>query len=238
MSEYRNSNVYEAAGDSFKEYLAKVFTKMGIALFVTGVTAFVVYLNIAQGGFMANVLSNGFALIVLFIAQFGVCIAISAGLTRMNQTTCTTLFYVYAMLTGITFSTLFIAYGFTTVFASFGFTAVMFFACAIIGHTTNVDLSKFSGLLMGGLIALVIASLVSMFVPSLRNSLVISYIGILVFLGLTAWDMQRIKAYYYQTTGTEIQGNLAVYGAFQLYLDFINIFLYVLRILGRNSNRN
>jgi FtsH-binding integral membrane protein len=115
----------------------------------------------------------------------------------------------------------------------------MFFCCAIIGHTTNVDLTKFSGLLIGGLIALVVATILSLFIPVLRDSLIISYIGVLLFLVITAWDMQKIKQFYYGTQGGmgTLGGNLAVYGAFQLYLDFINLFLRILQILGSRSNR-
>ena len=237
MSEYRDSNAYASASDSFRGYLTKVFTKMGIALVVTAVTAYAVYYNIMSGGFMLSILGSGFGMIAMFAIQFGVVTYLSTHLAKMNPSTCTTLFYVYAVITGITFSTLFLVYELGTIFVAFGFTAVMFFACAVIGHTTNVDLTKFSGLLIGGLIALVVASVASFFIPALRDSLIISYIGILVFLGLTAWDVQKLKSYYYQTNGDgTLQSNLAVYGAFQLYLDFINIFLYVLRILGRNSN--
>lgn len=238
MSEYRDQGVYTSAEDGFRSYLTKVFTRMGIALGVTALTAFAVYVNIASGGFMYGVLQSGVGSIILLVAQLGICIALSAGLTKFSTATCTTLFYGYAVLTGITFSILPMYYGISTVFMAFVFASVLFFSCAVIGHTTNVDLTKFSGLFMGGLIALVVATVVSMFIPALRNSLVLSYIGVLLFLGITAWDVQKLKALYYQSGsyGT-IQGNLSVFGSFQLYLDFINIFLYVLRILG-SRNRN
>ncbi|NCB32328.1 MAG: Bax inhibitor-1/YccA family protein [Erysipelotrichia bacterium] len=239
MSEYRDSNAYTSAADTFKNYLTKVFTKMGIALVITAVTAFAVYYNIMSGGIMLQLLGSTFAVIALFAVQIGLCIYMSTHLAKMSQTTCSTLFYAYAVITGITFSTLFLVYDLGTIFIAFAFTAVMFFACAVIGHTTNADLSKFSGLLIGGLIAVALASVLSLFIPVLRDSLLISYIGIFVFLGLTAWDVQKLKTFYYQTGGDGVlQGNLAVYGAFQLYLDFINIFLYVLRILGRNSSND
>ena len=143
-------------------------------------------------------------------------------------------------VTGFTFSILPLEFGLATVFTAFAFAAVMFFACAVIGHYTNVDLSRISGIMIGGLFALVLASVLALFIPSLRNGLVISYIGVILFGALTAWDMQRVKAIYYQTQGNEmLSGNLAVYGAFELYLDFINMFLYILRIVGsRSSSRN
>jgi FtsH-binding integral membrane protein len=113
---------------------------------------------------------------------------------------------------------------------------VLFISCAIIGHTTSVDLSRFTGLLFGALLAVVIVSVLGIFIPALRGSLLIGYAGLIVFLGLTAFDMQKIKQYYY-VPDEKIKGNLAVYSAFQLYLDFINILLYILRILGNSKSR-
>lgn len=239
MSEFNRSEVYVSEADGLRAYITGVFTKMGIALTITALVAYLGYAT----NLVIGLLTSGLGTVLYFVliaAQFGVCIALSAKLTSMKTSTATTLLYAYAALTGLTFSVLLYAYSAGTVFASFGFCAVLFFSCAVIGHTTNTDLSKFSGLLMGGLITLVITSVVSIFIPALRSSLLFSYIGIILFLGITAWDMQRIKQYYYGTSGGygQIGQNLAVYGAFQLYLDFINIFLYVLRILGRNSRRD
>lgn len=174
---------------------------------------------------------------LLVFVQFGLCISMGHNLIDRDTRTTNLLFMCYAAVTGFTFSTLFAVYGTGTLVGAFAFTSVLFFSMAIIGHTTNVDISRFSGLLMGGLIALLITTVVSMFIPALRSSLLISYLGIVVFLGLTAWDMQRIKQIYYQTGGYGTAAeNLAVYGAFELYLDFLNIFLYVLRILGTSRD--
>lgn len=171
------------------------------------------------------------------IAQFGICIYLSARLQKMEVSTANTLLYVYAAVTGISFSLLPFAYDIGTIFEAFLFAAVMFFGCAAIGNTTKVDLSKFSGLLMGGLIAIIVASIVAIFVPGMN--LMIAYAGVILFLFLVAWDMQKIKAYYYQLDGYEdMKEKMAVFSAFQLYLDFLNIFLYVLRILGNGRNRN
>ena len=113
----------------------------------------------------------------------------------------------------------------------------MFISCAVIGVTTDKDLTQFGTILMAGLIAMVLASVLAIFIPVLRNNLLFSYIGVALFLGITAFDTQKIKAFYYGTNpGETIHENLATFAAFQLYLDFINIFLYVLRILGNNRN--
>ena len=243
MSEFNQSQTYvNEAGMTLNAYITKVFTMMGIAVLITAAVAFGGYMSLVNGGFLMNMyLSGGISILYLVaaIAQFGICIFLSMKITSMQTKTATILLYAYAAMTGVTFAVLPLAFDVATVFSAFAFAAVMFFSCAVIGHTTNVDLTKFSGLLIGGLIALVLASVLSLFIPALRDSLVISYIGVILFLFLTAWDMQKIKQFYYGTQGGvgTLGGNLAVYGAFQLYLDFINIFLQVLRILGSRSNR-
>lgn len=239
MSEFNemNRSAYVNGELSLKDYMTRVYLKMGGGLLVTAVVAALGYFT----GFWYNFLmaTGTIGYLLLVVAQFGIVIALSSKITTMNPQTASILFYAYAALTGMTFSTLFMAYGIDTVFASFAFTAVLFFSMAVIGRYTKVDITKFSGILMGGLIALFVASIVSMFIPAIRNSLVISYLGIILFLGITAWDSQRISSFYYATNnGYGTAGaNLAVYGALELYLDFINIFLYVIRIVAGNRSR-
>lgn len=235
MSEF-NTNTYTQADDGLRNYMLKVFTKMGLGLVVTTVVAFLCYLSLMNGGFMLSLISNSIVWIVLLVAQFGFCIALSAGITRFSPMVCELLFYAYAAVTGITFSVLPASYGIDTIFTAFLFAAVLYGCCVVIGHTTHVDLSKFSGLLVGALLALVVTTVLSIFIPALRNSLIISYAGVIIFLAYTAWDTQKIKAYYYSENGYGSSDNLAIYGAFQLYLDFINLFLYILQILGHNSS--
>ena len=166
------------------------------------------------------------------------CVLLTAKLATMSTAAATTMFYVYAVLTGITFSVLPFVYGAGNVFAAFVYTAVMFACCTIIGHTTKVDMTRFSGVFMGGLIALILCTVLSFFIPALRENLVINYLGVLLFLGLTVYDMQRIKQFYYGTVpGQQIRENLAVFGAFELYLDFLNLFLRILQIMSRSRRR-
>ena len=243
MSEFNQSQTYvNEAGTTLNAYITKVFTMMGAAVLITAVIAFLGYMSLVNGGILMQAYLSGavsIGYIVLIIAQFGICIALSMNITKLQTKTAMILLYVYAAITGITFAVLPLAFDVATVFSAFAFAAVMFFCCAIIGHTTSVDLTKFSGLLIGALIALVVATVLSFFIPVLRDSLIISYIGVILFLVITAWDMQKIKQFYYGTQGGvgTLGGNLAVYGAFQLYLDFINLFLRILRILGSRSNR-
>lgn len=233
MSEY-NYNASASRISGLNAYIARVFTKMGLGLAVTALVAFITeYFGLYYRFYM---MTGGFGTLILVFAQLGICMSLTRNLTTREPKTTNLMFMGYAALTGFTFSSLFAVYGLGTVFSAFAFTAVLFICLAIIGHTTSVDLTKFSGLLMGGLITLLITTLISMFVPVLRSSLFISYLGIIVFMGLTAWDMQRIRAIYYQVGDYGTAGeNLAVYGAFELYLDFLNIFLYVLQILGSRS---
>lgn len=236
MSEF-NTQTRGFAQDDVNAYLVKVFSKMGLGLLVTALVAAITYFTGAFYYFYAATGSIGS--IILIVVEFGVVIYLSSKITTMSTSTANILFLVYAAITGFTFSTLLYAYTAGVVFGAFAFSAVLFGSCAVIGYTTHRDLSKFSTLLMGGVIALIVASILSIFIPSLRDSLIISYIGVLVFLGITAWDMQKIKSMYYQVGYSgQLADNMAIYGAFQLYLDFINIFLYVIKILGRSSSRD
>ena len=238
MSEFNNYNVYESTGESLRAYINKVFLKMASALALTTVVAYFGYRSLLSGGIIYSLVTSGFGFYGVIIAQLAVVFGLSFGLSRLSPTTAVVLFYVYAAITGVTFSVLPLAFELTTIFSAFLFAAVLFGSCAVIGYTTNVDLSRFSGLMMGGLVALVITTLLSMFIPVLRESLFISYLGLGLFLALTAWDMQKIKRYYYGTQeGTALRANMATYAALDLYLDFINIFMRVLQILGRNSRK-
>lgn len=242
MSEFRTQTTYADETSGLRSYITGVFTRMGIAVLITAVVAFLGFYSIATGGIMYSVLSSGIGSLMFIlpaIVQFGICIFLSTKLMTMQTKTATILLYVYAALTGLTFSVYGLLYDGGTFFTAFAFAAVMFFCCAVIGHTTSVDLTKFRGLLLAGLVAIIIASVLSIFIPMLRETLIISYLGVILFLFLTAWDMQKLKGYYYGTQGGQgtVGQNLAVFGAFQLYLDFINIFLYVLRILGSRSRK-
>ncbi len=236
MSEYNRPESYYSMGQSgtLNGYITKVFTLMGIGLAVTAAVAFAGYMFAdAVIGVLAG---NPFIMIILLVAELGCAVSMSAGLTRFSTNTCRLLFLAYSALTGITFSVILMAYDMNTVFVAFLFAAVLFASCAIIGHTTNVDLTKFSGLLFGALLALLIMTVLSMFIPILRNNILFGYLGLFIFLVYTAFDMQKIKSFYYNVGDGTVKENLAVYGAFQLYLDFINIFLYILRILGNRRD--
>ena len=242
MSEFNSqSQVYANDQAGLEAYVTKVFVNMALALGVTAAVALAVYYSLATGGAAYQILASdagSFVFLGLIIVEFVVVIAFSAGITKFSTTTVKILMFVYAAITGITFAFLPISYGAGAVVEAFFFATVLFACMAIIGNYTKVDLTKFSGMFRGALLAFVIVTVVSLFIPALRNNIWIGYIGLALFLGLTAWDMQKIKAYYYQLGEGTIKENFAIYSAFQMYLDFINIFLYVLRILGGSRSRD
>ena len=238
MYEYERNQAYTADAGSLNAYMTKVFLNMAVGLGLTALVAFLGYYSVMTGGIFYTILVSMPMLgIILLLAQLGIAIALGHGITKYSVGTCRGLFLGYSAMTGITFTTLALSYGIGTVFTAFLFAAVLFACCAVIGKYTNVDLSRFSGLFRGALIALLITTVISLFVPALRASLFMSYAGLLIFLGLTAYDMQKITHFYYSSGGT-LRENLAIYAAFELYLDFINILIYLVRILGsRNSRR-
>jgi len=240
MSEFNSqSQVYSQDTSGLKAYVTKVFINMAIALGITSAVAFGCYYSYVSGGFVLQLLNQfPYIMLIMVFVELGIAVAFSAGITKFSTTTVRVLMFVYAAITGVTFSFLPMAYDISTVFQAFVFAAVLFVCCAVIGTYTKVDLTKFSGIFTGALLAFVILTVISLFIPALRNSLLMGYIGLGLFLALTAWDMQKIKAFYYQLGEGTIKENFAVYSAFQLYLDFINVFLYVLRILGSGRSRN
>ena len=237
MSEYNTVQMTEDEQAGLRKYVNKVFLTMGAGVSVTAIVSFLGYYLLATEILSLQVYA--IALPIALIAELAICFILSRKITELATSTANMLFYTYAAVTGVTFAVLFVNINMETVFAAFAYSAVMFFSCAVIGLTTKVDLTKFKGMIFGALIALILATILSFFVPVLRDSLLLSYIGVVLFLVITAYDMQKIKEFYYGTQGGygQIGNNLAIYGAFQLYLDFINIFIKVLSILSSRSNR-
>jgi uncharacterized protein len=156
----------------------------------------------------------------------------SFGAQRMQASTLQLVFWVYAGLMGLSLAMVFLVFTGASVARVFFITAGTFAAMSLYGYTTQRDLSQFGSFLFMGLIGIVIASLVNMFVGSTALQFAISVIGVLVFTGLTAWDTQQIKEMYYEGDGSEIAGKKAIMGALRLYLDFINLFMMLMQLLG------
>jgi FtsH-binding integral membrane protein len=210
----------------FANYISGIFAWMFAGLTISGLVG---YLIAASGDSVKAIFYNPIALILLIILQLGLVIYLSARITKLSTNVARGLFLAYAATVGVTFSIIFLTYTSTSIMRVFFITAAMFFTMALIGYTTKKDLSKLGMLLLMGLIGIIIASLVNIFLGSDSLQLIISYIGVVIFLGLTAYDIQKIKKLH-ATFGDA--GNIAVLGALSLYLDFLNLFLFLLRIFG------
>lgn len=222
------------ASTALPALMRKVYVWMSLALAITGFTAYAVadIPNLQE-----IVLMNKWVFWGLIIAEFGLVIAISAGINKLSLTTATMLFVLYSVVNGATLSVIFIAYTLGSIATVFFITAGTFAVMAFIGYTTKADLSKMGKILLMALIGMIIATLVNVFfVKSGMFDLVLSYIGVLIFVGLTAYDSQKIKVMLMQAGDmSERSQKIALLGALSLYLDFINLFIYLLRIFGRRN---
>lgn len=214
-----------------KEYISKVYTWMLGGLIATALTAMLV----SGTEFLYTVMSSSLMWVV-FIAQFGLVIALSGWINKMSVGTATLSFFAYSVLTGFTFALIFQAYTTASIYNTFFIAAGMYAALSFFGYVTKKDLSGMGTFLFMGLIGVIIASVVNIFFASSLIDFIVSAAGVLIFAGLTAYDTQRIKEMYVlQTQGDEVATKGAIIGALMLYLDFINLFLFLLRFLG---NRN
>nr|WP_315381400.1 Bax inhibitor-1/YccA family protein [uncultured Sphingomonas sp.] len=173
---------------------------------------------------------------VVMISPLAIVFAMSFGQNRMSEGTLKALFFAYAGLLGASLSTIFVTYTDMSIAQVFFGTAAGFGALSLYGYTTKKDLSGFGTFLIIGLVGLIVASIVNLFLQSGTMSLVISAIGVLIFAGLTAYDTQKIKSIYAYVAGTPQQGKVAIMGALNLYLDFINMFLFLLRLFGSSRD--
>ncbi|MDO4512252.1 MAG: Bax inhibitor-1/YccA family protein [Bacteroidales bacterium] len=217
---------------SMASYVAKamqrVFGKMFLGILVT---AFVSLGIATSPALLQTIFASKLIFFGLVIAQFGLVIWLSAGINKMSGTTASILFYLYSAITGVTLTPIFFAYTGAAIVKTFFITAGTFGAMAVYGYVTKKDLTKMGSLLFMGLIGLIIVSLVNIFLASPAISWAISAAGVLIFIGLTAWDTQKIKQMAMETDERNV-GKLAAIGALTLYLDFINLFLHLLRIFG------
>ena len=241
----QNTNVKSSVADShvidqgLRSYMLKVYNYMGSALLVTGFVALLTFkfavlsLSPLQFTPLGNSLySSGLAWVVM-LAPLGVVLYMSFGIAKMSVSKAQTVFWIFAALMGISLSSIFVIYTETSITRVFFITAGTFGAMSIYGYTTKRDLTKFGSFLMMGLIGIIIASVVNIFMKSGMMYFVISVLGVLIFVGLTAYDTQKIKNMYLASDGSEMLGKKAVMGALTLYLDFINLFIMLLRLFGQ-----
>jgi FtsH-binding integral membrane protein len=219
----------------FPTVMRRVYLWMFLGLLVTAGVAGVIA---SRPGWLLLLYQMPLLMMVIVIAQFALVIALAAAINRLSLGTALLLFFLYAALNGLMFASIFLLYSLGSVALAFIASASLFAAMSIIGYTTKVDLTQWGGILFMALIGLIIASVVNIFLASTALDWIITYAGILIFLGLTVYDTQRIKK---QTAmllsqGDEVaMGRIGVLGALRLYLDFINLFLMILRLTGRRS---
>ena len=185
--------------------------------------------------YMHFYLTNSWFNWVLIIGLFGVAIGVSAGINRLSTGTAMLLFYVYAVMMGLFLAPIFLVYTSTSIVKTFFITAGTFGAMSVYGYCTNRDLTKFGNILFMALIGLIIAAVVNIFAKSTALGWIISIAGVLIFIGLTAWDTQQIKKLAAYAPDDTV-GRLAVLGALNLYMDFINLFLFLLRFFGASRD--
>ena len=223
-----------AMSTAFPALMRKVFVWMTLALAITGLTAYGVATSPAL---LSLIFSSKVTFFGLIIAEFALVFAISGAINRLSLSTATLLFILYSVINGATLSSIFFAFSVATIGKVFFITAGTFGAMALVGYTTKTDLTSMGKLLFMALLGIIIASVVNIFVASSGLDLILSYVGVLVFVGLTAYDTQKIKQMCQSAPDAgESTQKLALIGALSLYLDFINLFLYLLRIFGNNRD--
>ena len=214
-----------------RAHMQRVYGYMGGGLAVTGIVAYAA----AASGFYQAIAGTPLIWIVM-LAPLGFVLALSFGIQRMSAGTAMMLFWIYAAVMGLSLGGIFLVYTGTSIARVFFITAATYGAMSLYGYTTRSDLSGVGSFLMMGLIGIVIASLVNIFVGSSALQFAISVIGVLVFVGLTAYDTQRIKEMYLESDSAEIADKKAVMGALALYLDFINLFMLLLQLFGQRRD--
>jgi FtsH-binding integral membrane protein len=216
-------------------FIRSVYNWMAIGL---GLTGFVAFYVASSESLIRLIFGNQLLFFGLIIAELALVFSISARVHKMQASTATGLFVLYAGLNGVTLSSIFLVYAHSSIASTFLVCALTFAACSVYGMTTKRDLTSLGGFMAMGLIGIIIASVINIFVRSTGMAMIISYIGVFVFVGLTAYDTQKLKTMAL-TQPAGLDGGVirkgAILGALSLYLDFINLFLMLLRILGNRE---
>lgn len=219
---------------AFPALMRKVYLWMTLALVITGFTAFGIASN---PGIAYAIVTNRLLFWGLIIAEFGLVIGISGAINKLSAVTATLLFVLYSIVNGATLSVICMAYTMSSIASVFFITAGLFGVMAFIGYTTKTDLTSIGKILFMALIGIILATIVNLFVGSSMLNMIVSYVGVVIFTGLTAYDSQKIKNMLYNADSMdEGMQKIALLGSLTLYLDFINLFLMLLRIFGGNRD--
>jgi hypothetical protein len=216
--------------EAFPILMRKVYTWMTLALIITGFTAYYVATSPAL---MGLIFANKVVFWGLLIAEFALVVGVTAAINRLSLTMATLMFVLYSIVNGATLSSICLIYSESSIASVFFITAGTFAAMAAFGYFTKTDLSSMGKILFMALIGIIIATVVNIFMQSSGLAMILNYLGVLVFVGLTAYDSQKIKEMLLMAPDAgEVGQKMALLGALTLYLDFINLFLYLLRLFG------
>jgi FtsH-binding integral membrane protein len=240
MSDYQTDNLYmhQQAADQqrllLSRYMTKVYTWMAAGLVLSALAAWICLSSVTVFGFFIDLQTGSPTMFfwVCLLAELGLVFGLSAGIKRLQVSTAAALFVIYSGLNGLVLAPLLLAYTASSVTKVFLISASVFIAASAYGSLTKRNLSAMGQFMFMGLIGIIIASLVNLFLASSTLDFVISYVGVIVFVGLTAYDNQAIRAMLSQAANETTVSKMAIIGALKLYLDFLNLFLMLLRILG------
>ncbi|WP_419906925.1 Bax inhibitor-1/YccA family protein [Hoeflea sp.] len=224
-----------AIDEGLRSYMLRVYNLMALGLAITGVAAYGTYVLAASNQAFAQVLYASPLRWVVMLAPLALVFFLSFRINKMSVSAAQTTFWVYSALMGLSLSSIFLVFTGESIVQVFFITAASFGALSLWGYTTKRDLSGMGSFLFMGLIGIIIAMIVNIFLQSSALQFAISAIGVLVFAGLTAYDTQQIKEMYYEGDGEAVAGRKAIMGALRLYLDFINLFLFLLQFLGNRE---
>ncbi len=217
--------------EGLRAYMLRVYNYMGSALLLSGIVAYVV----AHTPALMQVIFGTPLMWVVMLAPLGMVFFLSARIHKMSSTAAQATFWIFAALMGASLASIFVVYTGESIVRVFMITAVTFGAMSLWGYTTKKDLTGWGSFLFMGLIGIIIASIVNIFIASSMLQWMISVIGVLVFVGLTAYDTQKIKEEYWHGDGEAVMGKKAIMGALRLYLDFINLFIMLLHLFGNRE---
>ena len=242
MADLRNyqsrAQTGEVIDQGLRAYMLKVYNLMALGLAITGLAAYFAFTFAVQDGQLTqfgNLLFQSPLRWVIILAPLAAVFFLSFRINRMSVAAAQTTFWVYAALVGLSLSSIFLIYTQSSITQTFFVTAASFGALSLFGYTTKRDLTAMGSFLIMGLFGLIIASLVNIFLASSALQFAISAIGVLIFAGLTAYDTQRIKEMYFEADGSDVAGRKAIMGALTLYLDFINLFMFLLQFMGNRK---
>ena len=223
--------VPRAARDAgLRSYMLKVYNYMASAVLLTGIVAMV----FAGSGFAAQIMATPLRWLII-LSPLAIVFAMSFGINRMKESTLQTLFWSFAVLMGLSMSTIFLVFTGVSIAQTFFAVTASFLGLSLWGYTTKKDLSGFGTFLIMGVVGLLVAMIINIFLQSTAMHLAISAIGVLLFAGLTAYDTQKIKSMYAYVAGTDMMGKTVIMGALTLYLDFINMFQFLLSFMGNRE---